>query len=98
MHDGDQIAEEYLAQIGWYNAAGIGMICNAYNPGVITIGGGVALNNPHEILQGIHEHLDDFLYVEKPDIQITPLGDEIGLYGALARGAERTPAITDLSQ
>ncbi|GKZ14553.1 ROK family protein [Haladaptatus sp. T7] len=86
-NDGDTVAKEYLDQIAQYNAAGIGTLCNAYNPGLITIGGGVALNNQQTILDGIRTYLDDYLYVERPDIQITELGDDIGLYGALAHGS-----------
>ncbi|WP_115862927.1 ROK family protein [Halorussus litoreus] len=86
--DGDEVAEEYLEQIGRYNAAGIGTLCNAFNPGLITLGGGVALNNQRVVLDGIREHLDDFLYVDAPDVRTTDLGDDIGLYGALARGCD----------
>ena len=93
--DGDDVAEEYLERIGRYNAAGIGMLCNAYNPGLITLGGGVALNNQRVVLDGIRDNLEDFLYVEAPDIAITDLGDDIGLYGALARGAARVDATRD---
>lgn len=84
--DGDAVAEAYLERIGRYNAAGIGTLCNAYNPGVVTLGGGVALNNREAILRGIRNDLDEFCYVETPDIRITALGDDIGLYGALAGG------------
>lgn len=92
--DGDEVAEEYLERIGRYNAAGIGTLCNAFNPGLVTLGGGVALNNRRAVLDGIREHLDDFLYVEAPDLRITDLGDDIGLYGALARGCQRADAAT----
>ncbi|WP_227379206.1 ROK family protein [Haladaptatus halobius] len=82
---GDTVAQEYLDRIARYNAAGIGTLCNAFNPGLITLGGGVALNNQQTILEGIQTYIDDYLYVDKPAIQITEQGDEIGLYGALAR-------------
>ncbi|WP_132057831.1 ROK family protein [Halorussus amylolyticus] len=88
--DGDAVARGYLEDIGRYNAAGIGTLCNAYNPGVVTLGGGVALNNRQTVLEGIRAHLDDFCYVETPEVRMTGLGDEIGLYGALARGASES--------
>ncbi|WP_227357503.1 ROK family protein [Haladaptatus salinisoli] len=82
---GDTVAQAYLDQIARYNAVGIGVLCNAFNPGLVTLGGGVALNNQQTILEGIQTYVDDFLYVDKPTIKITEQGDEIGLYGALAR-------------
>lgn len=82
--NGDQFTRSCLDRIGRYNAAGIAAICNSVNPDLITIGGSVALHNPDVILDGIETHLDDYLFVERPSIQTTPLGDEIGLYGAMA--------------
>ena len=80
--DGDPVATEYVDQIHQYNAAGIGALCNAYNPGIITLGGGVALNNPEVVVDGIQTYLNDYLFVAEPDLRITELGDDIGLYGA----------------
>jgi glucokinase len=81
---GDSFAQDCLDEIAQYNAAGIAAICNAVNPGVITLGGGVTLNNPDWIIEGIEASLEEYLFVERPSIQLTPLGDDIGLYGALA--------------
>ncbi|WP_459193232.1 ROK family protein [Halosimplex sp. J119] len=81
---GDDHACDCLDEIARYNAAGIAAICNAVNPGLITIGGGVALNNPDWIVSGIDRYLDRYLFVDRPALQISPLGDDIGLYGALA--------------
>ncbi|ELZ30349.1 ROK family protein [Halosimplex carlsbadense 2-9-1] len=90
--DGDERwAVECLDAVARYNAAGVAAVCNAVNPGVVTLGGGVALHNPDRIVSGIEEHLDRFLFVDRPTIRLTPLGDDIGLYGALAAvGAEQT--------
>ncbi|QPV64381.1 ROK family protein [Halosimplex litoreum] len=81
---GEAWAEESLDEIARYNAAGIGAVCNAVEPGLVTLGGGVALNNPDRVLSGIERHLDRFLFVDRPRLRITPLGGDIGLYGALA--------------
>lgn len=85
--DGDEVAVEYLERISRYNAAGVGGIVDAFNPGIITFGGGVALNHPDVLLGGIERHLDDYTYCDPPVLQITPLGENIELYGALARPA-----------
>ena len=85
---GDGFATECLDEIARYNAAGVAAICNAVNPGLITLGGGVALNNPDWIVSGIERWLDEYLFVDAPSIQVSPLGDDIGLYGALAMSIE----------
>ena len=90
---GDRVARSYLDRVARLNAAGIGALANAYNPGLITVGGGVALNNRTTILDGIQRYLDDYCYVPAPDLQVTELGDYIGLHGALGALAEEAVSI-----
>ena len=81
---------DYLDRIGQLNAAGIGALANAYNPGLVTIGGGVALNNQAVLLEGIRRSLDAYCSVPTPELRVTELGEYIGLYGALGEfAAER---------
>ena len=87
---GDPFAQACLAQVSRYNAAGVGALCNAFNPGLVTLGGGVALNNQEWILEGIERHLEEFCFVDRPTITVSPLGEEIGLYGALGTYRDRT--------
>ncbi|MFP9190585.1 ROK family protein [Natronosalvus vescus] len=81
--DGDRFATDCLDRIARYNAAGIGTLCNSFNPGRVTVGGGVALNNADWLLEGIDRYLERYCFVDRPELEITPLGTEIGLYGAL---------------
>jgi len=81
---GNSFAQDCLDDVANYNAAGLAMVCNAVNPGLVTLGGGVGLNNQDWLLEGINRYLDDYQFVNRPDIQMTTLGDDIGLYGALA--------------
>jgi glucokinase len=81
---GEGFAESCLDEIARYNAAGIGAVCNAVAPGLVTLGGSVALENPEWIVDGIEAHLDRFLFVDRPTVRLTPLGDDVGLYGAVA--------------
>lgn len=81
---GDEFAQVSLDEIARYNGAGIAAVCNAVNPGLVTLGGGVALNNPEWIVDGIEASLDEFLFVDRPTVELSPLGDDVGLYGALA--------------
>lgn len=82
--NGDVVAQSCLDRVARYNAAGIGAIVNAYDPGVVTLGGSVALENPEWILDGIHANLDDYVLADPPDVRLTPLGADIELYGAAA--------------
>ena len=93
---GDERATEALDLIGRYNAAGVGAVANAYDPGLITLGGSVALENGGVILDGIERYVAEFCYGEPPRITTTPLGAEVELYGALASylHAERGPETT----
>lgn len=77
---GDHAALEFLDELAKVNARAISNIIVAYDPELITIGGSVALNNPAFILDGINKYVDHFLKL--PKIQITKLGDDIGLLGA----------------
>ncbi len=88
---GDRVANEYLEEISRFNAAAIATVSNLYNPGLITLGGGVALNNEARIISGITRHLDDYLVVEPPLIEATEI-DMLGIYGALARVHHKTAA------
>lgn len=92
--DGDAFAQDCLDRVARYNAAGIAAICNAVNPGLVTIGGGVAMNNSEVVLDGIDRYLDDYLFVDRPEIRVSRLGDDIGLYGALAAFVEERESAT----
>ena len=77
----DRVVEE----LGRVNAVGFANIVNAYDPELVTIGGSIALNNPELILGPILENIDRHLINRKPRIMITPLGEDVVLYGALSR-------------
>ncbi|MCW3978525.1 MAG: ROK family protein [Candidatus Bathyarchaeota archaeon] len=81
---GDPTAKYIVSRIGEVNAIGFADIVNAFDPELITVGGSIALNNPDLILQPILENIDRHLINRRPDIEITPLGEDAVLYGALA--------------
>lgn len=89
---GDAFAQECLDDVLRYNAAGFGTIANLYNPGTITVGGGVAQNNREWLQAGIDDYLDRFLVVDRPAISVTEFGDRIGVMGALAQLRHRDVA------
>ncbi len=81
---GDTAALRVVDELGKVNAVGFANIVNAYDPELITIGGSIALNNPELILEPILKNINGHLLNRRPRIMITPLGDDVVLYGALA--------------
>ena len=78
----NSVVLEFIDVLAKVNAAAISNIIVAYDPELITIGGSVALNNPQFILDGINRYVDH--YLKLPKIQVTKLGEDIGLLGAAA--------------
>jgi glucokinase len=81
---GDEMALWIVERIGEVNAVGFADVVNAYDPELITIGGSIALRNPRLILEPIDRFIDRHLINRRPEIRVTPLGEEAVLYGALA--------------
>jgi len=66
-------------------AAGIAFsaIANAYDPDIISVGGGIALANP-DMIGPIREEMLRHLNVIPPEVCLTPLGAQVTVQGALA--------------
>ena len=80
----DPTALTIVRKIGEVNAIGFADIVNVFDPQLITVGGSIALENPDLILKPILENVDRHLINRRPEIMITPLGEDAVLYGALA--------------
>jgi len=85
---GDETALRIVDEVGRINAVGVADVVNAYDPELITIGGSVALNNPELIMTPIRRYVARHVINRLPEIMITPLGEDIVLYGALALALE----------
>jgi len=81
---GDALSKEMVEKIGVLNAIGFANIIDAYDPSLITVGGALALNNEDLVIQPIKRHVHEYAINRVPDIQITPLREDVVLYGALA--------------
>lgn len=81
--NGDEFSLWIVDKIGKVNAIGFADIVNAFDPELISIGGAVALRNPKLILNPIEENIEMHLINRKPEIRITPLGEDAVLNGAL---------------
>ncbi len=82
---GDAAALRVVEELGRVNAVGFANVVNAYDPELVTIGGSIALNNPGLILEPILGNIGRHLLNRMPRIMITPLGEDVVLYGALSR-------------
>ncbi|MEM2110538.1 MAG: ROK family protein [Candidatus Bathyarchaeia archaeon] len=82
---GDQLANELVEKIGVLNAIGFACVVDAYDPSLITVGGTIALKNTELVLDPIKRHIEEHARNRVPEIILTSLGDDIGLYGALAK-------------
>ena len=85
----DTFADRVLERVGTWNAQGVATLVHAYAPMIIYIGGAVALNNPGLIVDRLRDRLPSLVMTNVPDVQLTTLGDDVVVKGALAS------AITD---
>ncbi|MFC6836626.1 ROK family protein [Halomarina ordinaria] len=82
--ESDPLAAEVVERVGRWNTLGVANVCHAFAPLVVYVGGAVALNNPDLVLDPIREHLADEVMVNVPEVELTTLGDDVVVLGALA--------------
>ncbi|MFC7155705.1 ROK family protein [Halomarina halobia] len=87
--DEDPLAEYVIDRFCDWNTMGVANLCHAFAPLVVYVGGAVTLNNPDVVLDPIRDRLDEQVMVNIPDVELTTLGDDVVVLGALAS------AITD---
>jgi glucokinase len=80
----DAFANRVLERVAAWNTQGFATLVHAYAPMVIYVGGAVALNNPTAIVEEVRERLPDLVMTNVPDVQLTTLGDDVVVRGALA--------------
>jgi len=80
----DEFADHVIDQIAHWNTMGMANIVHNYAAVVVRIGGAVALNNEELVVDPIRERLDDMVFTNLPDVQLTEFGDEVVVEGALA--------------
>jgi len=82
--DEDDFADAVIERVVEWNVVGIANIVHSYAPLVIYVGGAVALKNPERIVDPLRERLDEKVMTNVPDVQLTTLGDDVVVKGALA--------------
>lgn len=89
--NGDNVALQLIEEIGVLNAIGFANVINAYDPSLITVGGTVTLKNKEMTLSPIKKHVKEYAVNIVPKIMVTPLGEDVGVYGAVAAVLEYIP-------
>jgi len=82
--DGNRFAVRVAKEMGRLNALGVANTVNVFDPSLVTIGGAVALNNAGLVLEPIRKLVPKYAINRPPRIILTPLGDDVGLLGALS--------------
>jgi len=82
--EGDKLSLRLVEEIGVLNAIGFANVINAYDPSLITVGGTVTLENKKLILSPIRKYVKDYVVNRVPKIIATPLGEDVGIFGAVA--------------
>jgi glucokinase len=81
----DPLADEVIERIGRWNAVGVTNLAQAYAPLVIYVGGAVTLNNVELVLEPIRERVgESMVFNNVPDVELTSLGSDVVLKGAVA--------------
>ena len=91
--EGDGHALKIVNEIGRVNAIGFASVNACYDPELITVGGSVALRNENLIIKPILENIKRYTVNRVPEIRITPLGEDVVLYGAIALAADPPPQL-----
>ena len=81
---GDDEAIQLIEGIGKFNAIGFANAVDAYDPSLITVSGTVALKNKRYIMDPIKKNIKNHVCNRLPKIMLTPLGEDVELYGAIA--------------
>ena len=81
---GDKLSLQLIEEIGILNAIGFANVINAYDPSLITVGGTVTLKNKKLVLSPIKKYVKNYVVNRVPKIMVTPLGEDVGVYGAVA--------------
>ena len=79
----DPVAQSVLNDAVYAAGIAFSAIANAYDPDIISVGGGIALANP-EMIEPIREEMLRHINVIPPEVCLTPLGAQVTLQGAVA--------------
>ena len=79
----DPVAQSVVDDAVFAAGVALAAIANAYDPQIISVGGGIALAHP-ELLEPIRGEMLRHLNVIPPEVRLTPLGAAVTEWGAVA--------------
>jgi len=83
FQEGEPKARRILLQAARYVGMGLASLVKAFDPGVVVVGGGLALNAPQAYWEALEEAYRHYLAGwEAPPLRRALLGGEAGLLGA----------------
>lgn len=80
----DEFARAVVEVASRYNAMGVANVVNVYDPSLVTMGGSVTLNNVELVVEPIRRMISEYAVNRLPEIAVTSLGEDVGIYGAIA--------------
>lgn len=83
-YQGDEAAAEVIEAMQQYNARGIASLVNSFDPAVIAVGGGVALNHSEAVVDGLQDVVEQESVNGVPRIELCSLEDEAVIHGLRA--------------
>ncbi len=86
---GDKRVQRLMEQVHKFNTIGFANVINSYDPELIVVGGAVALAAGQLILDPVRERVKEYAINAVPKIELTVLGEEVGMYGAVAAASQR---------
>jgi len=81
--ENDPVAQSVIDDAVFAAGVAFSAIANAYDPEIISVGGGIALVNPG-LLEPIQKEMLQHLNVDPPEVCLSPLGAEVTERGAVA--------------
>lgn len=90
---GDDFSKDILKEIGKMNAIGVSNVIDLFAPSLVVVGGSVALENPEEIIPPIKNQIKFHIRNLKPEIMLTPLEEDVELYGAVSEAFSQGQAL-----
>jgi glucokinase len=91
-HAGDPVAINLIAEAGTFIGRAIADFCHIFNPSIVILGGGVAINCGDLLLEparaAMRSRVMSSIYLRDCEIVQAQLGDDVGLLGALALAVE----------
>jgi glucokinase len=79
----DNLATLTISRVQDWNEIGVVNLIHAFEPSVISIGGGVAISNKELLIQDLNDRIQDSVIVNPPEIRSPVLGGDIVARGAL---------------